>query len=137
MADHTAENSGLLLSNRMYDALQKLALLGLPGLGVFYFTMAKIWNWAFGEEVTASCAAIAVLIGVVLKMSQKSFNAAVAWENNSDNPDGKYDGDLLIGITDPDQPNTFLTALNQDPEALANKDSVTFKVKNVPIAPSV
>lgn len=126
MADHNG-NKGLLLSNRTYNILQQIALLGLPGLGTFYFTMAGLFKWGYGNEIVGACAATGVFIGVILKMSQ------AAW-NNTDNPDGKYDGDILLGITDDDRPNTLMTALNKHPEQFAGQENVLLKVKKVPVA---
>jgi len=126
MAEHTA-NSGLLLSNRAYNILQQIALLGLPGLGAFYFGMSTLWNWAYGEQVVGSCTLAGVFIGVILKMSQAAYN-------NSNNPDGKYDGDLMVGITDPDRPNTVLVAGNKSVDELALQKQVVLKVQPVRVA---
>src|SRR4030095_3179411 len=126
MADSNG-NKGLLLSNQAYNILQQIALLGLPGFGTFYFAMASIWGWDHGEQVVGSCTAVGIFIGVILKMSQIAYN-------NTNNPNGGFDGDALIGITDPDRPNTFLAALNKHPEQFMNQDEIRLKVKAIPAA---
>jgi hypothetical protein len=126
MADSNG-NKGLLLSNRAYNILQQIALLGLPGFGTFYFAMAGIWGWDHGEQVVGSCTATGVFIGIILKMSQIAYN-------NTNNPDGQYDGDFLLGVTDDDRPNTMMTALNKYPEQFADQDKVVLKVVKQPVA---
>lgn len=126
MADHRG-NKGLMLGNRLYDILLQISTLGLPGLGAFYFALAGYWNLPHSEAVVGSCAAAGVFLGVILKMSRAAYN-------NTDNPDGRYDGDALIGITDPDRPNTFLAAINKHPGQFADQDEVRLKVKTIRVA---
>lgn len=59
----------MILNNRLYDVLKWVALIALPALGVFYFTIAKIWGLPYGAEITATIDALALLIGTLIGVS--------------------------------------------------------------------
>lgn len=62
------------LPDKLYDVLKWIALIALPALGVFYFTIAKIWGLPYGAEITATFDAAALLIGTLIGVSQLSIN---------------------------------------------------------------
>ena len=57
------------LPDKLYDVLKWVALIALPALGVFYFTLAKIWGLPYGAEITATLDALALLIGTLIGVS--------------------------------------------------------------------
>ena len=59
----------MVLPNKLYDVLKWIALIALPALGVFYFTIAKIWGLPYGAEITATIDALALLIGTLIGVS--------------------------------------------------------------------
>ena len=59
----------MILNNKLYDVLKWVALIALPALGVFYFTIAKIWGLPYGAEITATIDALALLIGTLIGVS--------------------------------------------------------------------
>ena len=124
------------LTDKTYGILSWFALIVLPASGTAYFGLASIWHWGFVAEVTGTIVVVETLIGAVVGISKKNYNTVQAKLNDSNNPEGKYDGDLLLGITDPDQPASLMTALNKYPVEFANQESVTLKVKNVNLADS-
>ena len=73
-----------LLTNRQYDVLTDLVQLFLPALGTFYFTIAQFWGLPNAEAVVGTLAALAVLLGVALKISKKTYNASDAALNVTD-----------------------------------------------------
>ena len=61
------------LPDKLYDVLKWIALIALPALGVFYFTIAKIWGLPYGAEITATIDALALLIGTLIGVSHLSI----------------------------------------------------------------
>lgn len=62
-----------MLSNRAYDLLKWIALIALDAIGVFYKTVAGIWHLPFGDEVCATCAALALCLGTLLQISNANY----------------------------------------------------------------
>lgn len=61
------------LSNKVYDVLKWIALIALDAVGLFYKTVAIIWNLPLGEEVMNTCVALSVLIGTLIGVSSASY----------------------------------------------------------------
>ena len=94
MADHSAgKTASPLFSNRTYDALMRLVQYILPGFGTLYFTLAQIWGLQYGEEVVGTCSALAIFLGIVLGLSNKSYKASGV----------KYDGAMVVDFANPDK----------------------------------
>ena len=66
------------MSNRTYDILKWIAMVLLPALGTLYFALAGIWNFALGEQVLGTIAAIDTFLGVLLGISSAQYNQANA-----------------------------------------------------------
>lgn len=82
------------VGNRTYDFLKVLTTLVLPAVGTLYFTLASIWGLPFAEEFVGSITALVTFLGVVMKMSDKSYNSS----------DSKYDGTVVVNhFIDEDQ----------------------------------
>ena len=64
----------MILPNKLYDVLKWVALICLPAMAVFYFTIAKIWGLPYEAEIPATINAIAVLIGALIGISNKNYN---------------------------------------------------------------
>ena len=62
------------LPNKVYDILKWVALICLPAMAVFYFTIAKIWGLPYEAEIPATINAIAVFIGALIGISNKNYN---------------------------------------------------------------
>jgi len=62
-----------MLSNRAYDILKWIALIALDAIGVFYKTVAGIWHLPYGDEVCATCAALALCLGALLQISNANY----------------------------------------------------------------
>jgi hypothetical protein len=110
-----------VFSNKQYDALKWLALVGLPALATLYFTVAAIWGLPKAHEVVGTIMALDTFLGLLLGVAKKNYD-------NTDYP--KYDGELQYIET-----NSRLLLpmqLHTEPEDLPKKDSVTLKVTPVP-----
>lgn len=70
-----------ILPTDLYDVAKDVALIYLPALGTFYFTLATVWNFGPGghaTEVVGTITAIDVLLGVWLKISKVSYDNSPA-----------------------------------------------------------
>lgn len=63
----------MILPNNVYDVLKWVALIALDAIGVFYKTIAGIWHLPFGDEVCATCAALALCLGALLQISSANY----------------------------------------------------------------
>lgn len=66
--------NGLRLKDSVYNALKWIALICLPAMAVFYFTIAKIWGLPYEAEIPATINAIAVFIGALIGISHLNIN---------------------------------------------------------------
>ena len=107
----------MVLSNRVYDALKFLTLILLPALATLYFAVAQIWGLPKAEEVVGTIAALSAFLGVMTRVSTSAYM-------NSPNP---FDGDMVV-IPIEGGGKTFSMELNDDPVALDEKKTVTFRV---------
>lgn len=112
------ENTQPFLSNRSYDALKWVALYALPALGTLYFALSQIWGLPRGEEVVGTVVALDAFLGVVLGLSNRSYNHSEA----------KYDGSLVVD-TDDDR-DLYSFEVNVPLESLRTKKELTIKVEN-------
>jgi hypothetical protein len=121
MPEHAAPSPAL--SNKTYDILKFVALILMPALGALYFSLGKIWDFPNVEEVLGSITSIDTFLGIVLGLNNKAYN----------NSDAKYDGSLNIFDNPAENKKIFELALHDgDPEELANKDQIIFKVVSRP-----
>ena len=105
------------LSDKAYDQLKWLALIGLPALGTFYFAMAQIWGLPYGEQVVGTIVAIDTLLGALLNLARKSYLSG----------ESQYDGSIDVEEV-LDGTKRFTLNLNGDPETLDTQDQVVFKI---------
>ena len=123
---HEAATKASLLSSGLYDALKWIALILLPGLNTLYLALAPVWNLPEPEKVALTVAAVDAFLGLLLKLDKNKYDNEVerieAVEAAKPVP---TDGDLKL-FNNREMP--FLVELNDVPEKLADKDTVTFKV---------
>ena len=119
---NTLDNTPLL-SNKTYDVLVKLVQLVLPAMATLYFTLANIFTLPGAEQVVAASAAFATFFGVLLRLSNRSYEASGA----------KYNGFVTVN-TDPSGGKVFSLELNGDPTDIEFMDEVNFKVQHNPMA---
>ena len=61
------------LSNKAYDVLKWIAMVALPALGTFYFALAGIWGFPYGEQVVGTIVATETLLGTLLQISNSKY----------------------------------------------------------------
>jgi len=61
------------LSNKAYDVLKWIAMVALPAFGTFYFALAGIWGFPYGEQVVGTVVAAETLLGTLLQISNVQY----------------------------------------------------------------
>lgn len=115
---HEGANSPMF-SGKVYDRLKWVTMIVLPALGTFYFAIAGVWGLPNPEAVVATNMALVTLLGVVLGVSTKAYNAS----------DAPFDGVIEIA-EDENGTKRFNLNLDGDPLELGDKPQVTFRVQN-------
>jgi Putative phage holin Dp-1 len=115
-------NSTFILSNDAYVSLKRMVQLVLPGLSSLYFGLDQIWDFPAETEVLAVLAIFAFCIGIVLTVSSWQFN----------NVPAVYDGEMVV-IADGGGVRTFSLEVVGDPDDLAYKESIKFKVRRTSV----
>ncbi len=110
-------NRDYILSNKTYDVLKFIALILLPAVSTLYFALAEIWGFGGGEEVLATTNALALFIGAIVKLGDKSYNESEA----------KYDGEINV-LTNSKGGLKYDMALKGDPEGIQDLSEVRFKI---------
>lgn len=105
-----------MITGKLYDWLKWIAQIFLPASGTLYFTLAGVWGLGSGQEVVGSIMAFDLFLGVILGISQASYNKAV---ENAGELLVANDGKLLFQL---DENKTDLGKLG-------DKKEIRFKVK--------
>lgn len=71
------------MSDKLYNILKWITMLVLPGIGTLYFTLASIWGFPFGEQVTGTITAIVTFLGAILGISSTKYKKKTK-ENTSE-----------------------------------------------------
>lgn len=64
----------MTMNNKVYDILKWIALVVLPGIGAFYFTLASIWGLPYAEQIVGTITAVDTLLGTLLGISTAKYN---------------------------------------------------------------
>lgn len=62
------------LNDKVYKILKWIAIIVLPALGTFVFTISQIWGLHYGEEINGTISAMATFLGAVLMISTANYN---------------------------------------------------------------
>lgn len=63
----------MVMSNKFYDIMKWIAMVVIPAVGTFYFALAGIWGWPYGEQVIGTLTALDTFIGVILGISSAQY----------------------------------------------------------------
>lgn len=113
----TNENKPIL-TNQAYNVAKDASTIYLPALGVFYAAIAGIWGLPFATEVVGTLAALAALLGALIKISTAQYN----------NSPEKFDGTVLVDKTGPVE-TVQVAELTTPVEELPEKGEVVLKVE--------
>ena len=62
------------LSNKTYDILKWVAMVGLPAVATLYSALAGIWGLPYGDQIVGTVVAVDTALGVVLGISTSNYN---------------------------------------------------------------
>jgi hypothetical protein len=105
-----------MIQGKTYDTLKWIAQILLPALGSLYFALAGIWDLPSAEDVVGTIVVVDTFLGVVLGLSQSSFNkqTATGTVETIEHPDGALTYSLNLD--------------DENPENLRNKKRAVFDV---------
>ena len=63
----------MMMSNKLYDLLKKIAQIWLPALGTLYFALAQIWGLPYAEQIVGTISAIDCFLGAILGISSMQY----------------------------------------------------------------
>ena len=63
------------MSNKVYDILKYVAQIVLPAIGTWYFALAGIWGFPYGEQIVGTIMAIDTFLGALLGISTAKYKA--------------------------------------------------------------
>lgn len=63
-----------MMSNKVYDIIKHITMIGLPAVAAFYVAIAGIWGLPYGEEVAGTITALVALIGSFLGVSSAQYH---------------------------------------------------------------
>lgn len=114
-------SSGLVLSDKTYNRIKWLTLIALPAFAAFYFSFAQIWHLPKANEVVGSITILATLLGTLLGISTKAYNASdadgVVYANGKDEDTGLPRIGMTIGTHPDDLLGKKVVRLKVDPNA--------------------
>lgn len=97
----------------LYDILKEIAQVVLPGLATFYFALATIWGFPYGEQIVGTITAFDAFLGACLHISTKSYEG---------------DGVLHVDTTNMYK-DTYSLDFNTPLDEVGEKKNVLLKVK--------
>lgn len=70
----------MIFSNKTFDVLKWIALVGLPALACLWFTVGKIWGFPYLAEIEATIVAVDTFLGALLGISNIRYRAKIEEE---------------------------------------------------------
>lgn len=115
-------NKTLAYNHTTYEWLRWTVQIALPAVATLYFALGTVWDFPNPERVVATITAITTFLGVTLGISK----------HNYDRSDARYDGTFQIEdkVVDSRMQTSYKLDLNADPEELAQKKDISFKVSS-------
>lgn len=62
------------LTNKAYDTLKWVALVGTNAFSALIITLGKIWGWSYSEAIAGTISAIGTCIGACLQISSANYH---------------------------------------------------------------
>ena len=67
------EGKKMVFSNRTYDILKWVALVGTNAFSALIITLGKIWGWSYAEAIAGTISAVGTCIGACLQISTANY----------------------------------------------------------------
>ena len=71
--DFNMEVIFMKLSNKIFDVLKWIAIIGLPSTATFITNVFPIWNLPDGDKIAQTITAVATLLGAYLMISSVNY----------------------------------------------------------------
>lgn len=115
-------SSGLVLSDKTYNRIKWFTLIALPAFAAAYFSFSMIWGLPKANEVVGSITILATMLGTLLGVSTKAYNASdstdgVVYANGKDEDTGLTRIGMTIGTHPDDLLGKKMVRLTVDPNA--------------------
>ena len=68
------ESKKIVLSNRTYDILKWIALVGTNAFSALVISLGKIWGWDDAGAIAGTISAVGSCIGACLQVSSANYN---------------------------------------------------------------
>ena len=68
------EDKKFVLSNRTYDILKWVALVGTNAFSALVISLGKIWGWSYAGAIAGTISAVGSCIGACLQVSSANYN---------------------------------------------------------------
>ena len=68
------EGKKFILSNRTYDILKWVALVGTNAFSVLIISLGEIWGWSYAVPIAGTISAVGSCIGACLQVSSANYN---------------------------------------------------------------
>lgn len=115
--------SGLKLSDNTYNNMKFFVQIVLPALVVLYTTLSGIWHFPYVEQVAGTIGAIAVFLGVILRISSSNYSAVVK-KDSGRTPDGSF-----VVTQDIEGKYKVTLEFEKNPDDLLDNENLIFQVK--------
>ena len=77
------------MSDRTYNCLKWVALVGIPAIGTLWFALAQIWHFPYAEEILGTITAIDCFLGALLGVSASSYKKGLNTVLDNDGGEGE------------------------------------------------
>ena len=68
------EDKKFILSNRTYDILKWVALVGTNAFSALIISLGQIWGWSYAVPIAGTISAVGSCIGACLQLSSANYN---------------------------------------------------------------
>lgn len=68
------EDKKFILSNRTYDILKWVALVGTNAFSALVISLGQIWGWSYAVPIAGTISAVGSCIGACLQVSSANYN---------------------------------------------------------------
>lgn len=125
MGDAVSESdevTGLQLSNNTYNNFKFIVQIVLPALAVLYASLSEFWGFPKVQEVVGTISAVALFLGVILRISSSSYAKAPR--------QGTPDGEFVISRDTEGNPTAIRLELESDPAEFVGRQSIVFRARD-------
>lgn len=102
----------MTISNKLYNILKWVSLVGLPAISALYFGIAQIWGLPYSEQIVGTIAIIETFIGTLIGITSANY---------------KGDGTLMVDTTREDKDVVRLD-FNVDPTTVGDRRTFVLRV---------